>query len=168
MHFLSHISYLYVLVNFFALIIGKTIPLEYNLTLLLFSVFPDFDYIVDFFYQKLKRKKYKVPDNHHSYASHWPIVYVPLIIIALITLDPFFIIVAVAIYFHLFMDLFFCNEGIMLLYPFSKKWFNFFSKKTAKKPGLDWNKAYSNLWIFKVDKIAFVIFAIHFIVVYLI
>ena len=63
MHILSHLSYLYVLVNVFAFIIGKTIPIEYNLAIIFFSMFPDFDYIVDFLKQTLTKKKYKVPEK---------------------------------------------------------------------------------------------------------
>lgn len=166
MHFLSHLSYPYVFANLVALLFGKTISWEYNLLIILFSLFPDFDYVPDYIRQKFKTGKYKIP-NHHSFPSHWPIVYVPLIIVALVTLEPFFIIAATAIYLHLFMDVFFCNQGIMVFYPFSKKWYNFMAKKTANKNGFDWNKAYKTLWISYVDKV-FVLLMITHIAIFLI
>lgn len=161
MHILSHLSYPYIVANVVALLIGKPIPLEYNLLILLFSLFPDIDLAIDFVYQLITKKKYKVPDYHHALPTHWAIVYLPLIVIAIITLSPFFIIAAGAIYVHLAMDTLFCSEGVMLFYPFSKKNYIFFSSKTKHKKGLDWNKAYSTLMISKIDKLAFLLVLVH-------
>jgi len=167
MHALAHISYPYILVNLVAILIGKPIPLEYNVMLILFSMIPDGDYIINFLMQKIEGKKYKVPLNHHSWPSHWPIVYVPLLIVALVTMSPFFLLGISAIYLHLFMDLFFDSDGMMLFYPFSKKKYKFFSKNTKNTLGLDWNKAYSKLLIYKVDRWAFLIFVLMFIFLWL-
>jgi hypothetical protein len=161
MHILSHLSYPYLVANGVALAMGKTIPPKYNILILLFSVFPDIDQVYDFFKQLFKTGKYIVPATHHEVLTHWPIIYTPLIAIAVATLDPFFIIAASAIYIHLAMDSFLCNQGVMWLYPFSNKWFNYFSSATRKKNGLDWNKAYSKLTIASIDKIAFVLLLIH-------
>jgi len=161
MHILSHLSYPYIVANVVALLVGKPIPLEYNLLILFFSLFPDFDIAVDFIYQMITKKKYKVPDNHHHLPTHWPVVYLPLVIIAIATLNTFFIIATGAIYVHLIMDTFFCSQGVMLFYPFSKKWYIFFSSKTKHKKGLDWNKAYSTLAISKIDKWAFLLVLIY-------
>lgn len=168
MHLMSHLSYPYLLLNLYAWIIGWHIPFAYNILFIFFSIIPDLDYILDFFRQKIKRKKYEIPGNHHSWASHWPIVYTPLIMLAIITGETFFILAAVAVYMHLIMDMFFCNEGVMFFYPFSKKWYNFFSKNTSGKQGLDWNKAYNKLLIHKFDKIALVLMIIHLIITYII
>lgn len=162
MHILSHISYPYFAANIFAWLFGFNIPLEYNLLLIFFSVFPDFDYVADYVYQKVVKGSYKIPDNHHSLPSHYPIVYTPLIPLAVFTGEPFFIIATSAIFVHLLMDVLFCNEGVMLFYPFSTKWFNFFAKKTAGKPGLEWNKVYSKLIVAKVDRVFFLFVLVHF------
>jgi len=163
MHILSHLSYPYIVANVVAFLVGKPIPLEYNLLILFFSLFPDFDIAVDFIYQMITKKKYKVPDSHHALPTHWPIVYLPLVV-AIATLNTFFIIATGAIYVHLMMDTLFCNEGLMFFYPFSKKWYIFFSSKTKQKKGLDWNKAYSKLLVSKIDKVAFLLVFIHIII----
>lgn len=161
MHILSHLSYPYIIANLCALLLGLEISLEYNLLIIGFSIFPDIDMAYDLFRQLFTKGKYDVPANHHAWFTHWPIVYAPLILIAIISAEPFFIIAASAIYFHLAMDTLYCNEGVMLLYPFSKKWYKYFSEQTQKKKGLDWNKAYAKLRIAKIDKYAFVLVFVH-------
>ncbi|PIN81152.1 hypothetical protein COV13_02150 [Candidatus Woesearchaeota archaeon CG10_big_fil_rev_8_21_14_0_10_32_9] len=167
MHLMSHLAYPYILLNLFAGIVGGNIPIEYVIVFVFFSVLPDFDYLLDLIRQKTKRKKYEVPGHHHSWPSHWPIVYSPLILVAAITQDAFFILAAIAVFIHLAMDMFFCNEGVMFFYPFSKKWYNFFAENTKGKEGLDWNKAYNKLVIHKFDWIATIFVLIHFFVIYI-
>lgn len=161
MHFLAHLSYPYVLANGAALALGKTIPWQYNIILILFSLFPDIDVVFDFVKQMFSSKKYKVPLVHHQNPTHWPIVYVPLLVLALITLEPFLLMAAGAIYLHLFMDTFFCNQGVMWFYPFKRKWFNFFARETRRKLGWAWNDAYRKLGIYNIDKFAFSLLVIH-------
>lgn len=161
MHFLAHLSYPYVLANGVALALGKTIPLEYNIMLVLFSLFPDIDLVYDYAKQLVLGKKYKIPLIHHQNATHWPVVYVPLLVLALLTMEPFLLLAAGAIYLHLFMDTFFCNQGVMWLYPFKKKWFNYFARETRRKLGWAWNDAYRKLGIAKVDKFAFTLVIVH-------
>ena len=111
--------------------------------------------------QVVQTGKYAVPLKHHTWPSHWPVVYAPLLVVALITLEPFFLVAAGAVFLHLVMDMFFCNTGIRWLYPFSDKWYIFLSTKTKGRHGLAWNKAYNRLFISKIDKVAFVLFLIH-------
>lgn len=161
MHFLSHLTYPYIMANGVALALGRTIPLKYNLLIIFFSLFPDIDYIFDGLKQLWTKRKYVIPETHHQSMTHWPITYLPLLTITLLTGNPFFIIATGTIYTHLIMDSFVCNQGVMWLYPFSKKWANFYADKTKKKFGLKWNEAYSKLTVASVDKVAFVIFLVH-------
>ncbi len=166
MHLISHLAYPYLLFNLIAWILKWQVPIEYNLAILFFSILPDLDYVLDFFRQKINGKKYQVPLKHHYWPSHWPIIYVPIFVVAIITGELFFIIAASAILLHLIMDMFFCNEGMMFFYPYSNKWYNFFSKNTKEKNGLNWNKAYEKLLIYKFDKVAGILVIIHIIFTY--
>jgi hypothetical protein len=141
--------------------LGKVIPIEYNVAILAFSLFPDIDVAFDFVKQLFTKQKYKVPASHHSSPTHWPIAYLPLLALALITMEPFFIIAAACIYVHLFMDTLYCNEGVMLFYPISHKWYNFFAETTKHKKGWAWNKAYGKLRVATVDKYAFLLLVVH-------
>lgn len=161
MDVLAHLSYPYLVANLIALLFGVKIPIEYNLVLLMFSFFPDADYAVNFLTQLVQKGKYKVPTKHHVWPSHWPIVYTPIFVVALITLEPFFLIASGALIVHFIMDMFYCNTGIMWFYPFSKKWHIFLSDTTKGKGGLAWNKAYNKLLISKIDKVAFLLFILH-------
>ena len=60
MHILSHISYPYILFHGAALLLGINVPIEYTAVLLFFSIFPDMDYVVNFFKQVLFQKKKSV------------------------------------------------------------------------------------------------------------
>ena len=157
MHFLAHVSYPYVAANLAAWIIGKPVPIEYGVAIIFFSIIPDFDYIINIFNQLITTGKYKIPMNHHGWPSHWPIIYTPLIVASIVTGNIYVIIATIAIYIHLAMDTMFCNQGIMIFYPFNKKWYNFFSESTKGKGGLKWNDAYSKLMIYKFDWVAFII-----------
>lgn len=163
MHGLAHASYPFMAANIVAYAIGKPLSLELSLWIILFSLIPDFDYGVDFLQKKLRGEKYTIPPFHHAWPSHWPIVYTPLIFASIIWPAPYVIAATASIYMHLFMDMFFCSEGIMLLYPVSKRWYNFFAGRTQAKPGMLWNRAYNLLKVFRVvklhamDKICFAI-----------
>ena len=164
MHFYAHASYLYLAANLVGLIVGRPIPLEYNIAIIIFSIILDLDYFFNLIGQLVTTGKYRIPDHHHGWPSHWPIVYVPFVILALVLRNDYLTIGVLSIYVHLAMDTMFCNEGLMLFYPFSRKWYKFFSEKTKNKPGLKWNDAYSKLVIYRFDRVAFILMVIHFVI----
>jgi len=168
MHILAHISYPYILANLVAFFMDIKIPWEYNLLIVLFSLFPDIDVAVDFIKQLFSKGKYDLPPKHHQNATHWPIVYVPLLALALITMEPFFLIAVSAIYLHLFMDIFYCSQGVMIFYPFSTKWYYLLSDKTKNKDGWEWNKTYKKLKIYTIDRWAFFIILTHLAIIMII
>lgn len=161
MHILSHISYPYILVNGLAILLGIKIPWQYNLVLILFSLFPDSDVALNFIKQMFTKGKFDLPPKHHQNATHWPIVYVPLLAVALITMEPFFLIAIGAIIIHLFMDIFYCSQGVMLFYPFSTKWYYLLSDKTKDKDGWEWNNTYKHLKVYLLDKSATFLLLLH-------
>ena len=84
----------------------------------------------------------------------------PLVIAALLTNYKIIDLAAYGIVAHLFMDMFFVADGVMLFYPFSKKYYRYLSKATTGVHGKMWLRKYMTLPIFKIDTIAFVILLI--------
>lgn len=149
---LSHLSYPFLGFLLLAKLFGIGYSSKELLLLMVFSILPD----LDFFYHALKRggwQEYTL--KHHKWVSHWPIVYSPLIAAAFIYPEKGVIIACAAVYFHLLLDTFASGDGIMWLYPFSKKFYNFFSEGYKDKHGHAWFKAYAERRLYKIDLISY-------------
>lgn len=150
MHPLAHISYPALLFIILAEIFGVPYVSSDILLIVIFSVIIDFDF---FYFIFVKNGNYKIALPHHAWFTHWPITYIPLLILLFFNPSRWLFLMTFSIYFHLAMDLF-TGNGIMLFYPFSKKYHKFFSKELIKYDGLAWAKVYQRMTIFKVDVIA--------------
>ena len=149
---LSHLSYPVLAFLLLAKLFGISYSNADLVLLMAFSVLPD----LDFFYHALKRGGWQdYTLKHHKWASHWPIVYSPLIIAALIYPDRLITIACTAVYFHLFLDTFASGDGIMWFYPFSKKFYNFFSEGYRNKHGKAWFRTYLKRRLYKIDLLSY-------------
>ena len=154
MHTLSHTSY----PSLLFIIIARLMDIQYALfdilILIFFSLLPDLDFL---FHKFVKKKKFDLDFQHHKWFTHWPITYTPLLVLLFFYPNFKLFLICYGIYSHLILDTFLCGDGMMWFYPFSKKFFNFFSKKTKGKHGRDWLNVYKKTLIYKVDIVAFVI-----------
>lgn len=146
MNVFSHISY----PALFFILLAKTLSVDYSffdlIILMFFSIWPDLDVVLAslFFSKKgkfslknlfdfvilltlpAKKKKpvYGLP-KHRLWPSHWPFVYLPLLVVLFFYPQFKLALICLGIYFHFFLDSFFLGEGIMWLAPFSRKRFVF-------------------------------------------
>lgn len=149
---LSHISYPTLLF----VLLAKWLNLDYSVyhlaILILFSVFPD----IDFLYHKfVKNGKYDYTFMHHKWVLHWPILYLPLVMAALLYPSQYLLLAIIGIYSHLVLDSFMSGDGIMWLYPFSRKFYNFFGEGIRNRHGHEWLNAYRKTNIYKIDMVCF-------------
>jgi len=150
----SHASYPTLIFIAAETLISSQYSLQDLLILIFFSIFPDLDFI---FYKFIKKGSFNSNFQHHKWLTHWPIIYSPLLI-ALAFFPSFkLLLITYGIYSHLIMDTFLAGDGIMWLYPFSKKFFNLFAEKTTNNHGKDWFNIYKKMLIYKIDILAFVI-----------
>ena len=151
---LSHASY----PSLLFIIIAKLFHIQYSfsdlLILIFFSILPDFDFL---FYRFIKRKKYDSNFQHRKWFTHWPITYIPLLILLFFFPSLELFLVCFGIFSHLILDTFLAGDGIMWFYPLSKKFFNFFAKSTNGHHGPEWFNIYKKMTIYKIDILAFVI-----------
>jgi hypothetical protein len=71
---------------------------------------------------------------HHRTHTHFPIVYVPICIIAFLTLEPMYaLLLTLGVYAHLIHDTFGIGWGIAWLWPFSGRKFLFFPADPGRK-----------------------------------
>ncbi len=121
--------------------------------LIVASCLPD----VDVLYQKAVLKKpFDQTFQHHRWLSHWPITYLPLVLLTASTHNYYVFVATLGVYSHLLLDTIFVADGIMWLYPFSKKMYCYFGNRTNGHHGKEWLKIYSSLPIFKLDILSFI------------
>lgn len=182
---LSHLSYPFL----FFVLIANIFRIDYSfsdlLILMFFSALPDSDVLIFAIFNK-KHKKFSLADfknlifvstlpnfisltkkikdlkediHHHSWPTHIPIVYAPLVGLLFLLPNLKLILVCFAIYSHFILDSI-LGGGIMWLYPFSKRFFSFLPGGLKNYCGLAYFKAYKQTIFYKIDFFAFVILLI--------
>ena len=116
------------------------------------SMLPDLDYFVAL-WEKKRHPERTVA--HHSYITHVPVVYVPVVLVvwalggagnAAWT--------AYGILSHFIMDTFIAADGVRWLYPWKKKFFCW-TTWTYNAHGKEWLIQYRALPIYRLDMIFF-------------
>jgi len=140
-------------------------PSYYISAIIFFSILPDLDAIV--FYIR-KRGKFKLDtefQHHFSSLAHYPLLYIPIIVLFIINIflgsNPLIsVIPVIGIYFgHLLFDTIACGDGIMWAKnPFSRKkyarFINIYCTKTDGYHGKYWGARYRTTRINKLGNIA--------------
>ena len=159
-----HSSYAFLLYFLVYLVWKGTIIPGWAVFLILFAgLFPDLDTIYWIF---KKKGKMNTEFQHHLYFwTHWPISYVPLIFVFVISVlfnfyPEYFIIPVIGIYFgHLLLDSIATGDGVMWgKIPWKKKryarYVNLFSRKTDGYHGRYWEARYRKSIFFKLGHLA--------------
>ncbi len=164
----SHIAYPYIIANIVALIFGAPLTFEQNILLILFCLLPDFDYVISWLHKKFTGMRFHAGVNHHEWASHWPISYIPLALLFIIMPNTYTLLMLFGILSHLALDSFACAWGVMWLYPFSTRWFNYQAARFKDiTDGVEWLRVWSKTNYFRVELVALSLTAVHlFIFVY--
>jgi len=178
---LAHISF----PALFFVLIAKIFNISYSfwdlLILIFFSVFPDFDFFYYTIFKTKKEKPYSLsdllslvfytaipgfnsfenevftaPPVHHTWPSHYPIIYVPLLFSLIIWPDLKLFLVFLGIFSHFILDSFFGGK-IMWLYPFSKKPFLIFGGDLINYKEKQYFIAYKKHPIYKLEILGFII-----------
>jgi len=140
-------------------------PSYYISVIIFFSILPDLDAIV--FYIR-KRGKFKIDTNfqhHFSSIAHYPLLYIPFILMFIINIffgsNPLIsVIPVIGIYFgHFLFDTIACGDGIMWgKNPFRRKkytrFINIYGNKTDGYHGKYWGARYRTTRISKIGNIA--------------
>lgn len=93
------------------------------------SLLPDID-ILYYGFRKLFSKKDIY--NHRSF-THYPIIYIPIIIILYSTVGlPYSLLFTICVYSHLIHDSFWLGWGVVWFWPFSSVRYKFFPDKEGK------------------------------------
>jgi len=119
----------------------------------IFGLLPDVDVVI-IIIALIKGDKSKIDGldfKHHSYPTHFPLLYSPLIVITIIFPNIYTLTMVTALYLHLFADSFYTSDGIKWLYPFKNKFFAFQSEKTRGKHGILWEKEYKNTPLYHLE-----------------
>lgn len=162
MNWTAHLAYPYIIANSIAWLLGTSLTVEQNILLFIFSFLPDLDYAVNYIYTKLTNRRFYAGVNHHRWATHWPITYVPLALLFIFIPNIYTALMLFGIMSHLIMDTIACAWGIMWLYPFSTRWFNYFAAKTSKtKDGLKWLALWKTTPFYKIEFGAFALVLVH-------
>jgi len=156
----SFACWVYVVVH---LIVWQSIPPNACLFLIVIcGSLPDFDGI----YWSIKKRSMQADNNfqHHLYFwSHWPISYLPLLAVAILSIiidfyPSFLIIPAFGVYMHLICDSACCGDGMMWKKSFKKDQFapfiNLFSKQTDGYHGGYWSVRWRRTKMFKIANIS--------------
>ncbi len=161
----SHIAYPYIIANTIAWLLGVKLTLKQNLLLMLFSVLPDVDLLIHWLQTRITNIKFNPGINHHLWPSHWPISYVPLVLIMIIWPSTTTILMVFGIYSHLVLDSIACAWGIMWFYPFSKHWYNYFALKfRGINDGFSWLKKWNQTGFHTAELISLALVIIHLII----
>ncbi|MHA1488422.1 MAG: hypothetical protein ACTSRI_02065 [Promethearchaeota archaeon] len=155
---------------------GQIIPGWAVFLIIFFGLFPDLDGI----YWKVKKNgKMETTFQHHLYYwTHWPMCYIPFIIIFLISLifnfyPEYFVIPVIGVFFgHFIFDSIATGDGIMWgKIPWQKtryaRFINLFSRKTDGYHGFYWNIRYRKTPFFVLGHFA-AVFSTIFIVFFLV
>lgn len=158
----SHIAYPYILANAIALALGTPLTLAQNVLLILFCVLPDLDIIINWAYTKTTGRRFHAGVNHHEWASHWPISYIPLALLFIIIPNSYTGLMLYGIISHLVLDSIACAWGVMWLYPFSRRWFNYYAAKFRHTvDGLAWLKTWKQTYYFRAELAAITLVGVH-------
>jgi hypothetical protein len=120
---------------------------------ILFGLLPDFDMVI-FLKYIIKGERSKLSGTtfkHHEFPTHFPLLYSPLIVVAIIIPHIYTLSMVTAVYLHFFMDTFYTSDGIKWLYPFNKKFYLLSSAKTGGKQGIYWEKEYQTTFFYKLE-----------------
>ncbi len=134
------------------------------LLIVVFGAFPDFDAV----YWLIKRRGQggiSTDFQHHLYFwTHWPISYIPLIILFIFSLifnffPEYFLIPVIGIYSHFIFDSISCGDGIMWgKIPWKKnhyaRYINLFPGDADGYHGLYWEVKYRKTTIYKIGILA--------------
>ena len=150
-------------------------PSYYISSIIFFSICPDFDAIV--FYIR-RRGKFKLDtefQHHYNSIAHYPLLYIPIIILSIINIamgsNPLTsVIPVIGIYFgHFLFDTIACGDGIMWgKNPFSRKkyarFINIYCNKTDGYHGKYWGARYRTTRISKIGNLAVLFCVILFLI----
>ena len=80
---------------------------------------------------------------HHRTHTHYPIAYLPLVVLAFVFLDPAYAaLFTLAVYAHLIHDTFGIGWGIAWLWPFSRRKFLFYAARETIPDDSNWVRHY--------------------------
>ncbi len=154
MFIIGHIAY----PALFFIIIAKLFHIEYSfshLLILMFSAaYPDLDYIFNWI---VRKGKFDFNAEHRKWFTHWPVTYLPLLVLLYFHPSLTLFLICLGIYSHFVLDTFFAGNGLMWFYPLKKKYYNLLSGKTKGYYGKEWFNLYKKMFIYKVDLLSFVV-----------
>ena len=151
----SHGYFLYFFLHW--LIWGTLVPPIYGAIIVICSILPDFDGL--FFVFKGKDPHSNEFQHHLYFGTHWPITYIPLIVIFIITwifnwIPEFFLALVVGVYGHLLADSACCGDGLMWTKSYDRTKFapfiNLFSKQTDGYHGGYWTVRWRKTKMYKI------------------
>lgn len=152
MNWPSHIAYPYIIANIVAYLLGVPLTMGQEILLILFSVLPDFDYLLNWGYRTITGMRFHAGVNHHEWASHWPISYIPLALLFISIPNTYTALMLFGVISHLVMDTIACSWGVMWLYPFKRTWFNYFATSFRHiNDGLVWLKQWKKTMYYRVE-----------------
>ena len=97
---------------------------------------------------------------HHRTHTHFPLVYIPFVILAFIFIDPVYAtLFTLGVYAHLVHDTFGIGYGIAWLWPFSKRKFLFFAPTDSVPSDSNWVHHY----YFRLDLLAYIEYGVLFV-----
>jgi hypothetical protein len=126
---------------------------------IIFGILPDFDVLL-VLPDMIKRDKSLIKGTkfrHHGYPSHYPLLYSPLILVAVFFPNPITLTMVTALYLHFLGDTFCSSNGVKWLAPLSNRYVHFLNEKTQDKHGGYWTQAYQTTILYKLE---FVLLAI--------
>jgi hypothetical protein len=131
---------------------AKIFRIDYGLSDILVLIVAANVLDLDFFFYLIFRGFKKAKNaHHHQWFTHWPITYLPLLILLFIFPSFKLNLICYGIFTHLAMDTLFSSDGIKLLAPFSRRSFKFLSSKTKNLTSGQWALIYEKMLIFKID-----------------
>jgi len=97
--------------------------------------------------------------HHLMYPTHWPVFYLPLVVVTIITwLAGFypmhFLAITMGAYLHLVFDSISCGDGMNWGAPWGRKFINLFSSRTDGYHGLYWAARFRTTIFFKIQMVA--------------
>lgn len=151
----AHTSYPFLIVYIVNIWLQLPINWGHYFFIALAANMPDLDMIYLAIRHGDKKLKGKADINHHDWFTHWPIVYLPFWILALVTHYWAFVVITFGTIIHLIMDTLYGE--VMWLAPFKKKHFSLEPKNLRGLAPKSWLKEYRKLLVYKLDIAASVI-----------
>ena len=155
--FPGHFSVSYIVYNILLLLLGNYLQPDMIVVFLaiIVGLLPD---LIDIIYSLISGIGFRSKDHemrHHSWPTHFPIFYIPFIIICIIFPCILTFSMAINIYLHFLGDSFFTDDGIRWLWPFSKRYFKLLSKSMEGKHDKKWVVFYRKTPLWKIEWILF-------------